>query len=116
MREIFRAHDFSVSSIIYCVLYYYNIKNVKNLAAQVCENHAILSFLCHNNYMDISEAFRQNREERGLNPHELAKALGVNHQNIYRWESGTVLPGIEMCVKIADYYGISLDDLIGRKI
>ena len=66
--------------------------------------------------MDIAESLRQNREERGLNPHELAHALGINHQNVYGWESGKILPSIEMCVKIADYYGISLDELVGRKI
>ena len=34
--------------------------------------------------MDISEALRQNREERGLNPHELAKALGVKSAPYFR--------------------------------
>lgn len=66
--------------------------------------------------MNIAEALKQNREERGLNPHELALALGINHQNIYRWESGKFLPGIEMCVRLADFYGITLDELIGREI
>lgn len=64
--------------------------------------------------MNIAESLKQCREERGLNPNELARALGVNHQNIYRWESGKFLPGIEMCIKLADYYGISLDELVGR--
>lgn len=66
--------------------------------------------------MEIAESLKQHREERGLNPNELAAALGISHQNIYRWESGKILPGIDMCVKIADFYGISLDELIGRKV
>ncbi len=65
--------------------------------------------------MDIAESLKQIREERGINPNELAKAMGVNHQNIYRWESGQVLPSIEMCVRLADFYGLSLDELVGRK-
>ena len=51
-----------------------------------------------------------------MNAYELAKALGVNHQNIYRWERVVVTPSIEMCIRIADFYGISLDELIGRHI
>ncbi len=64
--------------------------------------------------MDTAESLRQNREERGLTPHELAKAIGVNHQNIYRWESGKAHPSLEMCIKLADYFGVSLDELVGR--
>ncbi len=66
--------------------------------------------------MNIAESLKDNREQRGMNAYELAKALGVNHQNIYRWENGTVMPSIEMCIRIADFYGISLDELIGRHI
>ena len=66
--------------------------------------------------MDIAEALKQNREQRGLNPYELSKELGVNHQNIYRWESGRVVPSIDMCIRIADFYGISLDELLWRKV
>lgn len=51
-----------------------------------------------------------------MSPYELAKALEVNHQNIYRWERGVVMPSMEMCVRLADFYGISLDELIGRHI
>lgn len=66
--------------------------------------------------MDIAESLKQNREERGMTPYKLAQVLGINHQNIYRWESGKTLPSIEMCVRIADYFGLSLDELIGRKV
>lgn len=45
---------------------------------------------------------------------ELAKKVGTSHQNINRWERGEVLPNIDFCVKLADFYGISLDELVGR--
>ena len=77
--------------------------------------------------MDTAESLRQNRdlrafrrfdemalEERGMTPHELAKAIGVNHQNIYRWESGKTQPSLEMCIRLADFFGVSLDELVGR--
>ena len=29
-------------------------------------------------------------------------------------ECGKVLPNIDFCVRLADYYGVSLDELVGR--
>ena len=62
------------------------------------------------------ESLKYHREKMGLSQYELSKKIGISHQNINRWESGEVLPNIDFCVKLADFYGISLDDLIGRTI
>ena len=64
--------------------------------------------------MNFGEALKYAREEKGLSQLELSEKTGISHQNISRWESGQVLPNIEFCVRLADFYGISLDDLIGR--
>lgn len=45
---------------------------------------------------------------------DVAEAVGTSVQNLSRWERGEVMPGIEFCVKLADYYGITIDELIGR--
>ena len=34
--------------------------------------------------------------------------------NIGRWERGEVMPNIDFCVRLAEYYGITVDELIGR--
>lgn len=47
---------------------------------------------------------------------QLAQKIGTSHQNICRWENGDVLPSIDYCVKLADFYGITLDELVGRDI
>lgn len=60
------------------------------------------------------EFLRQQRESLQLSQVELAKKVGTSHQNINRWERGEVLPNIDFCVKLADFYGISLDELVGR--
>ena len=31
------------------------------------------------------------------------------------WENNNGLPSIDFCVKLADFYGISLDELVGRE-
>lgn len=66
--------------------------------------------------INYGKNLRIQREQEGLSQKKLAEAIGVSHQNINRWESGAVIPSIEFCVKLADYYKISLDELIGRKI
>ena len=42
------------------------------------------------------------------------KDTGISDTNLSRWENGKVLPNIDFCVILADYYEISLDELIGR--
>ncbi|MDE7454885.1 MAG: helix-turn-helix domain-containing protein [Clostridia bacterium] len=64
--------------------------------------------------MNYGEALRYAREEKGLSQLELAEKTGISHQNINRWESGKVLPNIDFCVKLANFYGITLDELVGR--
>lgn len=66
-----------------------------------------------NNY---GEAIKYQRELAGISILELSQKIGTSHQNISRWERGEVMPSIDFCVKLADFYGISLDELIGRDI
>lgn len=46
-------------------------------------------------------------------PKALAKHLGVSVQAINQYKQGTAFPKVENLIKIADYYNISLDYLIG---
>ncbi len=62
------------------------------------------------------EALRYHREALGISQLELSKRIGTSHQNVNRWERGEVLPNIDFCVKLADFYGISLDELVGRDL
>ena len=66
--------------------------------------------------VSIGEALKYQREAAKLTQRQLAKETGITQVNICRWERGEVLPGIDFCIKLAEYYGISLDELIGRDI
>lgn len=63
--------------------------------------------------INYGENLKFHRECAGLNQPELAKQLGISQANISRWESGAVLPNIEFCIKLADFYGITIDELLG---
>ena len=62
---------------------------------------------------NYGEFFKYQREAAGLNQPELAKKIGTSQTNVSRWERGIVLPSIDFCVKLANFYGISLDELVG---
>ncbi len=63
---------------------------------------------------NYGEALKNQRELRNLSQTELAKATGLKQQMISHWETNKGLPNIDFCVRLADYYNIGLDELIGR--
>lgn len=64
--------------------------------------------------LNYAEALKYHRETKGYSQSSLAKATGLKQQMISWWEAGKGLPNIEFCVKLADFYGITLDELVGR--
>ena len=64
--------------------------------------------------INYGEALKEQREKSGLSQSMVARKINTSHQNVGRWESGKVLPSIDFCVRLADLYGISLDELVGR--
>ncbi|MBQ9949588.1 MAG: helix-turn-helix transcriptional regulator [Clostridia bacterium] len=57
---------------------------------------------------------KELRKERGLTQLKLAIDLNANQNTISRYESGEREPGIEELIRIADYFDVSVDYLIGR--
>lgn len=63
---------------------------------------------------NYGEFLREQRQIREISQNELARQTGISQQNIQRWEKNIALPNIDFCVRLADFYGITLDELIGR--
>ncbi len=63
---------------------------------------------------NYGEEMKYQRLKHNLTLRELEKQTGISNGTLSRWENGKVLPNIDFCVKLADFYGISLDELIGR--
>lgn len=64
--------------------------------------------------INCGEALKYQREVFGYSQNYLAKATGISQQKLSYYESGKHSPPIEDCIKLADFYGISLDELVGR--
>lgn len=54
------------------------------------------------------------RNERGISQRELAEIVMVSQQSINKYENHKVEPDIDTLIKIADYFNVSLDYLVGR--
>ena len=63
----------------------------------------------------LSENIKNLRIQNGFNQVELAKRLNVSKQCVSNWENDNVLPSITMLVQIADFFGVSVDQLLGRE-
>ena len=62
----------------------------------------------------LNERIRQLREARGMTQVELARQLSVTKQSVSNWENNNIQPSVEMAVAIADFFGVTLVDLLGR--
>ena len=66
--------------------------------------------------LNYGEALKYQREINGYSQSELARKTGLKQQMISYWEANKGLPNIDFCVQLADFYGISLDELVGREV
>lgn len=63
---------------------------------------------------NYGEGLKYQREANGLSQMELAKRTGLSQQAISLWEQNKRVPSIANCETLADFYGVSLDELVGR--
>ncbi len=63
---------------------------------------------------NLGEELRYQRILRNKTLKQVETDTGISNSNLSRWECGKVLPNIDFCIQLADYYEISLDELVGR--
>ena len=57
---------------------------------------------------------RNLRKEKGISQLKLAMDLNMSQNTISRYETGDREPGINDLIKIAEYFDVSIDNLVGR--
>ena len=65
--------------------------------------------------MNIGEIIKELRIERDLSQRKLAEAIGVSQKAIDYWERGINEPKASYIVRLADYFEVSCDYLLGRE-
>lgn len=55
------------------------------------------------------------REASGFSVYDIEKNLHIPHQTIYRWENSFNIPNVVDCARLADFFGVTIDYLVGRE-
>ncbi|HIY97657.1 MAG TPA: helix-turn-helix domain-containing protein [Candidatus Borkfalkia excrementigallinarum] len=62
----------------------------------------------------FGERLRDLRSGRGLTQKQFAAVLNVSGNTVHCWETDKQEPSMAMLLVISDYFGVSLDYLLGR--
>ena len=63
-------------------------------------------------YSKFQTILKELRDKRNVTQEELASSLSVKQQTVGKWENGITVPRQPMLIKIADYFHVSVNDLI----
>ena len=63
----------------------------------------------------IGKVIKELRLEQGLSQAQLGKLIGVSQKAIDYWEREINEPKASYIIKLADYFNVSTDYLLGRK-
>ena len=64
--------------------------------------------------MNFSLRIKELRERDGISQAKLANALQMSISSIGMWESTQEIPPAKKLIRIADYFNVSIDYLLGR--
>ncbi len=63
----------------------------------------------------FAERLKELRTEVGLSQVALGEKLEISHSTIAFWEKGMKCPKLDSLVKLADFFKVTLDYLVGRE-
>ena len=63
----------------------------------------------------LSLQMKKLRNQKGMTQQELANYLHVSKGTIGMWETGRREPNTEILSELADFYGVTVDYLLGRE-
>ena len=63
--------------------------------------------------INIARIILQKRREKALTQDDLAQYMGVSKASVSKWETGQSYPDITFLPKLAAFFNISIDDLLG---
>ena len=62
----------------------------------------------------FSDILRNLIKSTGLSLYEISKATKISYANLISYNNGRICPGMESLIKLADYFAVPIDYLIGR--
>lgn len=62
--------------------------------------------------LQLGERLKELREKKGMSREDLAQAMNVSRQAVYKWENNKGYPDIENLIRLSELFDVSLDELI----
>lgn len=56
--------------------------------------------------------YAELRNSKGLNDSTVSKETGIERSTFSDWKNGRSKPKLDKLIKIADFFGVSLDELV----
>lgn len=66
--------------------------------------------------MKFNENLPKRRKELNFSQEQLADKMNVTRQTISKWENGTAMPDLKKITELADFFDISMDELLGTPL
>ena len=63
----------------------------------------------------IGEKISALRKQRKMTQDELAEKMGVSSQAVSKWETNMSIPDLPSLINLADFFGITLDELVRNR-
>lgn len=64
--------------------------------------------------MKLGDKLKKLREDKGLMQQDVCTALEIEQSTLANYENNRRIPKIDLLISIANYYGVSIDYLLGR--
>ena len=66
--------------------------------------------------MEIGCKIKQLRQKYSMTQEQLAGILGISAQSVSKWETSTTMPDITLLPKLAEAFGVTIDDLFDLSV
>lgn len=60
----------------------------------------------------LSDKIRELRKRSKISQEKLAEQIGVSRQAVTKWETSRGEPGVDSLIQLANYFGITVDELL----
>ncbi|MBP3570023.1 MAG: helix-turn-helix transcriptional regulator [Lachnospiraceae bacterium] len=64
------------------------------------------------NQIRIGEFLKELRKEKGITQEQLAEQFNISRRSVSRWETGSNMPDITLLVELAEFYDVSISEII----
>lgn len=64
--------------------------------------------------MEFKDSLKSHRKYLGVNQGVIAELLNISVKTVSHWETGYSEPSVEQLKVLADFFDVTIDELVGR--